>query len=693
MCPPKNKKFSDSKVHVMVEPQINILLLLTNQEDLDLLLPLIQPLGQIYSALSLDKAIQLIQQQNFQVMVVDYTLGRYALLKGIIPLETSVVITGNSDQSVKLCLQDWPPRRYVDAQPFPYSERSTVAFRKALQRAINHALLLEETNHLRRIVERQEVEIQETYHQIREIKDTINEYIVKEIEKRVALESQFIWFRKEKQKIEEILKKLHKAHDVTDLLDIVYDIKEIIGSQGISLYLVEENDSYGKFLKPLVWNNKILSYPDISSHIVLLEAMDYAAFTAKTGTEVNSHSSEFDKRLSSRYLNQLGYELKNLLSVPIRHDEEVIGVLEVYNKLAPPGGKNKYFSREDEEILVRLSEHIGIAITKLNLIQYDALTGLLRPEPFFDKIIQKIKTESKRRQENSAYALVMGDVDWFKHYNDRNGHEAGNRLLRELSRVLKTSTRDEDLLCRYGGEEFLFFLTGIKTPEEAFSFTERIRKNVEEYYFENQEFQPNHNLTMSFGITFFTKDRFPNPQLITKQDLIKLANEADLALAQAKGKRTALSPPAPGEKQGPPKNKICLYQPPHSSATEPLLFQPIDSTVERERRRFPRYYTSTLMIYKMDGFQKISKTVNLSLGGAKILTDIPLPEKKEISLILVLGNKAFQCGGKVIYCQPGNQNFTHQYLTGIEFLDLSLKDRHSLEEYFHSLNLTPSRFS
>lgn len=692
MSLPNNNKFGNFKVDYTSATDIKILLILMNNEDLELLHPIIRPLGHIYAALSLEKAIQFIKQQNFQVMVVDYTLGRYAQLKGIIPRETSVIITGASDQGVKLCLQDWPAQRYVDAQPFPYSQRSTIAFKRALQRAIDHSLLLEEINHLRRLVERQEVEIQETYHQIREIKKTINDYIVKEIEKRVALESQFIWFRKEKQKIEEILKKLHKAHDVTDLLDIVYDIKEIIGSQGISLYLVEENDSYGKFLKPLVWNNKILSYPDISSHIVLLETMDYAAFTAKTGTEVNSHFSEFDKRLSSRYLNQLGYELKNLLSVPIRHDEEIIGVLEVYNKISSPGAKNKYFSREDEEILSRLSEHIGIAIAKLNLIQYDALTGLLRPEPFFDKVIQKIKTESKRRQENSAYALVMGDVDWFKHYNDRNGHEAGNRLLRELSRVLKTSTRDKDLLCRYGGEEFLFFLTGIKTPEEAFGFTERIKKNVEEYYFENQEFQPNHNLTMSFGITFFTKDRFSNPQLISKQDLIKLANEADVALSQAKGKRTALSSQLSGKTGESPKNKICVYQPAHSS-TESFHIQPIDSTIDRERRRFPRYYTSTLMIFKMDGFQRISKTVNLSLGGAKILTDIPLPENKEINIILVLGNKAFQCGGKVVYCQPGNQNFTHNYQTGIEFIDMSLRDRQALEEYFQSLNLTPSRFS
>lgn len=678
-----NSSFSD---------EIKILLLLRNQEDINQIKSIINSFGQVFVATSVREAIQQFKQHHFQVIVVDYILGKYSNLKGLINPETSIIITGASDQGVKLALQDWPVRRYVDAQPFPYSEKSIAVYRKALQRAIDHSLLLKEVNHLRRLLARQEIEIKESYHQIREIKKTINDSIVKEIEKRIALESQFIWFKKEKQKIEEILKKLHKAHDVTALLDIVFDIKELIDSEGVSLYLVEENDISGKFLKPLVWNNKILSYPDISSHLVLLEEMDYAAFSAKTGTPVNISSSEFDQRLSNRYLNQLGYELKNLLIVPICHDEEIIGVLEVYNKLAQSRQKNKYFTQEDKEMLSRLSEHIGIAITKLNLIQYDALTGLLRPEPFFDKVINKIKSESKRKLENTAFALVMGDVDWFKNYNDRNGHEAGNRLLRELSRILKASTRDEDLLCRYGGEEFLFFLTGIKAPEEAFAFTERIRKNVEEYYFENQEFQPNNNLTMSFGITFFTKNRFSNLQQLSKNDLIKLANEADAALSQAKGKKTLLSS-SPQESSKLTKNKICLFQPPNISSNESFLIQPIDSTQKKERRRFPRYYTSTLMIYRLDGFQKLSKTVNLSLGGAKILTDIPLPENKEIKIILVLGQRVFQCNGKVIYCVPIEHTLTHNYHSGIEFQEITFKNRHLLESYFKSLNISPSRFS
>ena len=190
--------------------------------------------------------------------------------------------------------------------------------------------------------------------------------------------------------------------------------------------------------------------------------------------------------------------LQSLLGVPIMFDREVIGVIEVYNKTVKGKIVPEGFSRQDLQILRGLTEHIAIAMTKLNLIQYDALTGLLRPDPFFDQLLQKINTLSKRRREEGSHALVMGDVDWFKNYNDRNGHEAGNKLLRELADVLKNSIREGDLLCRYGGEEFLLFLSGITSAEEAMGFTERIRKNIEAYTFEKQEFQPNNNLTMSF---------------------------------------------------------------------------------------------------------------------------------------------------------------------------------------------------
>lgn len=679
-------------VHSRNSHSVKILILLPAKEERRIVSNYCQKMGEIFEASSLEEAIPRIKKEDINLVIVDSSLGKYSTLKGYFKKETSFLITGVNEYELKNILFEWPPERFVDIHLLPLIEKHTVSFQKKAQKAIEHSLLLLEIEFLRRIIERQEIELKEAYFQIKEIKDSISESVVKEIEKRISIESKYIWFKKEKQKIEQTLKKLYKANDVTSLLDVVYDIKDIIRSQGISLYILETSENIGKYLKPLVWNNNILSYPDISKHIVLLDSQDYAAFTARNGAEVNSSESLFDKRLSVRYIKQLGYTLKNLLSIPIRHDEEVIGVLEAYNKIPLSRNENEGFSLEDQQILSRLCEHIAIAISKLNLIQYDPLTGLLRPDPFFEKIIQKIKSESKRRQENSAYALVMGDVDWFKNYNDRNGHEAGNRLLRELARVLKSSIRDEDLLCRYGGEEFLFFLTGIKTPEEAMVFTERIRKNVEEFYFDFQEFQPKNNLTMSFGVTYFSRSSLPDSQEITKNDLKKLANEADLAMAEAKGKKSSIH----GEEvtlNNASKNKICLYKKNQKSPQEIFNHAHEEKKVGKERRKHKRYYASTILIFRKDGIQKISKTINISSGGAKISCNIPLSSRDYLDVILILGNKACQCKAKVIYTEKGEGLMFTNYISGIEFDELTFKDRLFLQEYFNSLSVSSSRYS
>jgi diguanylate cyclase (GGDEF)-like protein len=385
-----------------------------------------------------------------------------------------------------------------------------------------------------------------------------------------------------------------------------------------------------------------------------------------------------DKRLSRRYIEELTYDLKNILCVPIMHDLEVIGVLEVYNKISQDKKKPQGFTSEDQKNMLRFSEHISIAITKLNLIQHDALTGLLRPDAFFDKVVQKLRLGRKRQKEGSSFVMVMGDVDWFKNYNDRNGHEAGNKLLRELARVLKSSIREEDILCRYGGEEFLFFLSGISSREEAIGFTERIRKNIEAHHFENQEFQPNNNLTMSFGLTFFSRERIKALDVIDKTYLKKLANEADMAMAEAKGKnRTSLGLHVIH------KNKVCMYNREQQQDTQKP--SDLEQAVKAERRKSKRFFTSTILVYKTKDFYKVTKTINLSLGGAKIPTDTLLDPHQIFDLILILGNNACQLQGEVMYSIMAGDNYSH-FFSGLKFQDISAKDRKILMDYFSAMN-------
>lgn len=665
----------------------NILILNKNPEERALLNKLCSKIGSAYSSSNLERAIALLESINFSVLVVDCSLASYSSLKGLLEKQISIVITGIEEKKIKEIIKEWPLNRYVDYHITLFEEQDNKAFLRVLNKAAEHSLLKIEVENLIHYIERTKVEINDAYSEIKEIKNVINDSVVRELEKRLKSEAKHILFKKEKQKIEEILKNIYIANDVTSLLDIVYDIKDIVRANGISIYILDEDETLGKYLKPLVWDDAFLLHPDISKHNVLIDSQDFAAFVARYRQEINITNLSSDMRMSKRYLEQFKPSLKSILCVPIMHDQEVIGVLEVYDKIHPKDSSQEGFTEEDQQIMRTFSEHISLAITKLNLIQYDALTGLLRPDPFFKNVIQKIESQRKRRDEKESYAMVMGDVDWFKNYNDRNGHEAGNRLLRELAKALKSSTRDQDMLCRYGGEEFLFFLTGLKNLEEACLFTERIRKNIEERYFEFQEFQPRNNLTMSFGITYFTKERIDSLELITKSDLKKMANEADMAMAEAKGKKfSALS--TEGKKDSTMvKNRVCIYygKPTHEPEKEEVI-RAYKKKFIQERRKFERFYTSTILIYRKNSTRKVAQIINLSLVGVKVSSESKLLPDQTLDLIIVLRNKAYQFKGDVVYSEKVGENI-FRYYSGLKFRDLSQEDKSVLEHYFSSLNL------
>jgi diguanylate cyclase (GGDEF)-like protein len=640
---------------------------------------LCQPLGSVHIASSIEETISLVEKIEFNVLVVDESFGRYSSLKGLFRATTSIVITGIVGKKLNEIAKSWPLIFYVDYHLVPLEDRNNESLLRALITASEHSFLKIEVEKLNRTKMGSDLKLQEAYFEIKKIKHFINNSVVNEIQKRMSVEAKYLGVKKEKQKIESTLKKLYIANDITSLLDIVYDIKDIVKARGISIYIQDENETLGKYLKPLVWNDAILSLPDSARHFVLLDSDDFAAYATQHAQVINLTGLSNDKRLSPRYLEEMPYDLKNILCVPIMHDLDAIGVLEVYNKASLADSKKSGFTAEDQKNMIRFCEHISIAITKLNLIQYDPLTGLLRPDAFFDKVIQKLRLGRKRHQEGSSFAMVLGDVDWFKNYNDRNGHEAGNRLLRELAGVLKFSIREEDLICRYGGEEFLLFLSGIASGEEALGFTERIRKNIEAHHFENQEFQPNNNLTMSFGLTYFSRDRIKAWDVISKTNLKKLANEADIGMAEAKGKKRASLGLYDSH-----KNKVCLYN--RDRLKEFQEPPAIENREDRfERRKNKRFHTSTILVYKREDFYRVTKTINLSLGGAKIPTDSLLDLHQVFDLILILGKNACQVKGEVVYSMMAGDNYSH-YFSGIKFLDMQAKERKILENYFSSLD-------
>lgn len=141
----------------------------------------------------------------------------------------------------------------------------------------------------------------------------------------------------------------------------------------------------------------------------------------------------------------------------------------------------------------------------------DGLTGLYNRRYFKELMILEF---SRVKRNPSPLSLLMVDVDNFKIYNDTKGHPAGDELLKKAAQVFKNCVRDVDLVCRYGGEEFMIMLS--QTSKKAAQIVaERLRVQISLYL----------PATVSIGVSTFPDDAQESQMLIEK---------ADVALYQAK---------------------------------------------------------------------------------------------------------------------------------------------------------------
>jgi diguanylate cyclase (GGDEF)-like protein len=106
----------------------------------------------------------------------------------------------------------------------------------------------------------------------------------------------------------------------------------------------------------------------------------------------------------------------------------------------------------------------------------DGLTGVANRAKFDDRIREAV---AGLRRGHGHFALVMFDIDHFKEFNDRYGHDVGDLVLRHVARAVKVTLRDVDLLARYGGEEFII-LAPQTDQRGACTIAARVRKCVED---------------------------------------------------------------------------------------------------------------------------------------------------------------------------------------------------------------------
>lgn len=165
-----------------------------------------------------------------------------------------------------------------------------------------------------------------------------------------------------------------------------------------------------------------------------------------------------------------------------------------------------------------------LKLAEQKLIEFascDFLTGLLNRREMFNRLASEV---SRARRNGKPLSVIMIDIDFFKKLNDTYGHCMGDTVLKELSSKLQETSRKYDIICRYGGEEFLVVAPGA-TRDEARDLAERIRSRTQKIVIPYGSESTPVTISISAGVSQYIED----------EDVEKTISRADEALYRAKG--------------------------------------------------------------------------------------------------------------------------------------------------------------
>jgi diguanylate cyclase (GGDEF)-like protein len=136
-------------------------------------------------------------------------------------------------------------------------------------------------------------------------------------------------------------------------------------------------------------------------------------------------------------------------------------------------------------------------------------------------------------QQGTPLSIVLLDIDEFRHYNQSQGHEKGDEVLRQMGLLLRAAVREEDLVGRWGGEEFAVVFRG-SAKETSLRLADELRQKVAAHRFPDGIYQPGGALTVSCGVSSFPDDSRK------AENLIRCA-EAAVTEAKRKGRNAVVA--------------------------------------------------------------------------------------------------------------------------------------------------------
>jgi diguanylate cyclase (GGDEF)-like protein len=214
-------------------------------------------------------------------------------------------------------------------------------------------------------------------------------------------------------------------------------------------------------------------------------------------------------------------DVHSFMGVPVVFRDHVTGLITLYNAGA------RAFTEEDAQVAELFASQVAIALDNSRRVELmerqavtDELTGLYNRRAF---ALMGEKEVGRARRYQRPLALILFDIDHFKTVNDSHGHLIGDHVLRVLTERVTKTTRVTDIVCRYGGEEFIVLMPEAGR-EEALAMAERLREEISRMTVVTAG--GTLSLTISLGVASLGSN--------SDEDLDSLIARADRAMYQAK---------------------------------------------------------------------------------------------------------------------------------------------------------------
>jgi len=291
------------------------------------------------------------------------------------------------------------------------------------------------------------------------------------------------------QKLEKILnfgEEIETIHNFNKLIDfIVEQASSILESERCSLMLLDE------YKGELCIKGAVGLQSDIIRKSKVSVGEGIAGLVVREEKPILVKVIEDDQRFQKNNLSTC--RTKSFLSVPIKIDHKVIGVLNVTDKI---NRESSVYTEIDLKILLAIVRQVATALENAQLskeLKYltikDAMTSLYNHRYLMECLAYEIR---RFKRFNRSLCLLIMDVDDFKKYNDEFGRLEGDVLLKAISEVLKETLREVDIICRYASDEFIAIL-----PETNETEVKRLAQMIQKSI---KKLKLNCPVTLSMGI-------------------------------------------------------------------------------------------------------------------------------------------------------------------------------------------------